>query len=175
MKQNNHKTVAIEAVNTLAQEQFTELLGDIFEHSPDIAEQAWSSRPFASADELHQAMMAVVRARNTAQKKEFFAKHPELSAAAVRGGGLTAASVTEQSSAGLDALSHVEEEHLQSMNRQYRQRHGFPFIICVRHYTKEGIFFELQQRVERETEYEMAYALNQIQAITRNRLLQVVV
>ncbi|WP_419182938.1 2-oxo-4-hydroxy-4-carboxy-5-ureidoimidazoline decarboxylase [Pseudomonas guariconensis] len=25
------------------------------------------------------------------------------------------------------------------MNRQYRERHGFPFIICVRHHTASTI------------------------------------
>ncbi|MFV3326449.1 2-oxo-4-hydroxy-4-carboxy-5-ureidoimidazoline decarboxylase [Pseudomonas sp. NY15372] len=48
---------------------------------------------------------------------------------------MTNASVDEQTSAGLDALPQDEEAHLQRMNRQYRERHGFPFIICVRHHT----------------------------------------
>lgn len=61
---------------------------------------------------------------------------------------------------------------VRAVNRRYRERHGFPFIICVRHYAKAGIFFELENRVARDTAFELDYALNQIKAITRGRLNQ---
>ncbi|CAB3970125.1 MULTISPECIES: 2-oxo-4-hydroxy-4-carboxy-5-ureidoimidazoline decarboxylase [Burkholderia] len=80
--------------------------------------------------------------------------------------------VSEQTSAGLDALTDDEEIRLQRMNRAYREQHGFPFIICVRHYTKAGMFFELESRVSRENAFELDSALNQIKAITRRRLDQ---
>lgn len=172
MSQTTPQATHLAAINAMDKEQFIQALGDIFEHSPDVAEDAWHARPFASVEALHEAMMASIRARDIEARKAFFDRHPELSAEAVRGGGLTSASVNEQTSAGLDALSHEEETQLQRMNRQYRERHGFPFIICVRHYTKAGIFFELENRVARETPFELDYALNQIKAITRGRLNQ---
>ncbi|EKT4466025.1 2-oxo-4-hydroxy-4-carboxy-5-ureidoimidazoline decarboxylase [Pseudomonas putida] len=172
MSQPQPHATSLAAINAMDKAQFIQALGDIFEHSPDVAEDAWNARPFASVASLHDAMMASIRARDIEARKAFFDRHPELSAEAVRGGGLTNASVDEQTSAGLDALSQDEEAHLQRMNRQYRERHGFPFIICVRHYTKAGIFFELENRVARETPFELDYALNQIKAITRGRLNQ---
>ena len=172
MSQNTLETTNLAAINAMQRDQFIQALGDIFEHSPDVAEDAWGARPFPSVDALHDAMMDSIRARDVEERKAFFDRHPELSAEAVQRGGLTAASIDEQSSAGLDALSQQEETHLQQMNRQYRERHGFPFIICVRHYTKAGIFFELENRVARDTAFELDYALNQIKAITRGRLNQ---
>ncbi|MDN7880564.1 2-oxo-4-hydroxy-4-carboxy-5-ureidoimidazoline decarboxylase [Burkholderia aenigmatica] len=81
--------------------------------------------------------------------------------------------VSEQTSAGLDALTDDDDElRPQRMNRAYREQHGFPFIICVRHYTKAGIFFEPESRVSRESAFELDYALNQIKAIPRRRLDQ---
>lgn len=165
-------TTDLATLNAMAKDPFIQALGDIFEHSPDVAEAAWDARPFHSVDALHDAMMASVRARGIDARKAFFDRHPELSANALRGGGLTRASVGEQTSAGLDALTDEEESRLQQMNRRYRDRHGFPFIICVRHYTKAGIFFELEHRLSRETAFELDYALNQIKAITRRRLDQ---
>lgn len=162
----------LESINKMERGQFIEVLGDIFEYSPEVAEVAWAARPFASVSMLHDAMMASVERRDRAACKDFLRRHPELSAEAVRRGGLTAASVEEQKSAGLESLSQEEECNLQAMNREYRQRHGFPFIICVRHYTKEGIFFELEKRLTHETAVELACALNQVRAITRRRLLQ---
>lgn len=172
MSQTNQHVTSLAAINAMGKEQFIQALGDIFEHSPDVAEEAWEARPFPSVDALHDAMMASIRARDADARKAFFDRHPELSAEAVRGGGLTSASTDEQSSAGLHTLSQDEGAHLQRLNRQYRERHGFPFIICVRHYTKAGIFFELENRFVRETPFELDHALNQIQAITRGRLNQ---
>ncbi|CAB3778128.1 Uric acid degradation bifunctional protein [Paraburkholderia caffeinitolerans] len=172
MSQITLDTPNLAAINAMAKDQFVHALGDIFEHSPDVAEDAWGARPFQSVDALHDAMMDSIRGRDVSAIKAFFDRHPELSAEAVRRGGLTAASTDEQSSAGLHALSQEEEAQLQQMNREYRERHGFPFIICVRHYTKAGIFFELKNRVARDTAFEVDYALNQIKAITRGRLNQ---
>ena len=56
------------------------------------------------------------------------------------------------------------------LNGAYRARHGFPFIVAVRHYTKAGIFHEFERRIANDTENEHAWALSQVFAITRMRL-----
>lgn len=160
----------LDQVNGMEQQEFIQALGDIFEHSPEVAEQAWSARPFRTVDGLHEAMMAGILRRDTDDCKAFLGRHPELSAEALRGRAMAAASVAEQSGAGLDGLTDAEEAHLQQLNRAYRTRYGFPFIICLRHYTKDGIFFELESRVDRGERAELDYALSQIRAITRYRL-----
>jgi 2-oxo-4-hydroxy-4-carboxy-5-ureidoimidazoline decarboxylase len=58
------------------------------------------------------------------------------------------------------------------LNTEYLARHGFPFIICVRHYTREGIFAALERRIERATQEERDEALAQIASITRGRLVE---
>jgi 2-oxo-4-hydroxy-4-carboxy-5-ureidoimidazoline decarboxylase len=52
----------------------------------------------------------------------------------------------------------------------YKSKHGFPFIACVRHYTKEGILYEFERRLANDSETELATDLEQIFAITRLRL-----
>ena len=83
---------------------------------------------------------------------------------------MTAESTAEQGTAGLDSLSSSEMTLIDDLNRRYRTTHGFPFIVCVRHYTKAGIFAEFNHRIGRETEVELAEALRQIANITRYRL-----
>ncbi len=51
-----------------------------------------------------------------------------------------------------------------------KAKHRFPFIVCVRHYTKRGIFFEFARRLARDSETEFREDLVQIGAITRIRL-----
>lgn len=157
-------------INAMDQPAFVAALGDIFEHSPWVAEQAWSARPFDDVDALHDAMMAVVRSATRTRQVAFLGLHPELAGAAVRGGTLTVDSTSEQRSAGLDAMSAADDARLREMNRRYQLRHGFPFIVCVRHYTQAGIFAELGRRIARDTEAELGEALAQVAFITRLRL-----
>ena len=48
-------------LNRLSAPAFVTALGDVFEHSPWVAERARSKRPFASIDALHETMVAAMR------------------------------------------------------------------------------------------------------------------
>lgn len=151
-------------------DEFAGLLGDVFERSPWVARHAWHRRPFADVDELHLHMMAAVHAADAAQQRELLCAHPELAGREAQAGQLTEASDHEQTGAGLHSLHADELASMTRLNAAYRARHGFPFIVCVRHYTKAGILFELARRTALDTEREKSEALNQVAAITRIRL-----
>ncbi|WP_325233570.1 2-oxo-4-hydroxy-4-carboxy-5-ureidoimidazoline decarboxylase, partial [Sphingobium sp.] len=73
-------------------------------------------------------------------------------------------------SAGLQRLSPEEYERFHDLNRRYRERFGFPFIICVRLTDKAGILAAMQERLANERSTEINNALVQIGEITRLRL-----
>ena len=83
---------------------------------------------------------------------------------------MTASSVAEQASAGLNALSKDEMSKMSGFNATYKEKFGFPFIIAVRMYSKEGIFFEFRRRLQNDTATEYANDLQNVFAITRLRL-----
>jgi len=144
--------------------------GGVFEHSPWVAEHAFAARPFADIDRLHAAMVAVVRSAPREEQIALLNAHPDLAGREAEEGTMTDASVAEQSSAGLDALSAGEVARIAELNVRYRARHGFPLIIAVRHYTKAGIFHEFERRIANDTGSEHDWALSQVFAITRMRL-----
>ena len=160
----------VEAVNKMDHAAFTEALGGIFEKSPWVAEAAWASRPFASVDDLHAKMVAVVRYANIDQQLKLLRSHPDLAGKEAQAGEMTASSVAEQASAGLNALSKEEVATLARMNAEYKERFGFPFMIAVRNHTKLGIFNLFQQRLHNDTVTELGAALQQVYNITRIRL-----
>jgi len=160
----------LDALNAMDQDEFVAAVGATFEHSPWVAEQAWAQRPFASADALHAAMLGVVRRAPQAVQIDFLCAHPELAGREARAGTMTQDSVHEQRSAGLDALTPGEMAEMKRLNAEYRQRHGFPFIIAVRRHSREQIFAELRRRVAQDSGSEFAAALEQIGHITRLRL-----
>ncbi len=154
----------------LSREAFTELLGEVFEHSPWVASQAWFKRPFADLDALHTAMVTAMRQAPPEAQLALLQAHPQLAGREAQSGTLTAASADEQRGAGLQALQPAQFQRMQALNAAYVARHGFPFIVCARHYTAEGILHELQRRGALDTPRERLEAMEQIVAITRLRL-----
>jgi 2-oxo-4-hydroxy-4-carboxy-5-ureidoimidazoline decarboxylase len=162
--------VDIATVNGMDKAAFMAAFGGIFEHSPWVAERAYDRRPFASAAALHAAMVDAVRAASREQQTALLNAHPDLAGKEARAGAMTDSSVAEQASAALDRLSPEEMTRIAELNRAYRARHGFPFIVAVRHYTKTGIFHEFERRIANDTASEHAWALSQVFAITHMRI-----
>ncbi|MCZ0981344.1 2-oxo-4-hydroxy-4-carboxy-5-ureidoimidazoline decarboxylase [Streptomyces diastatochromogenes] len=105
-----------------------------------------------------------------AERVDFLCAHPELAGKEARSGSMTSDSVTEQASAGLDALTPAELELITRLNAAYRLRHGFPFIICVPRHTKREILDAFRDRTGNTTGAELAEAIAQITVITGRRL-----
>jgi len=158
------------ALNGMDRDAFVAAVGPTFENAAWVAQAAWTRRPFADLDALHAAMLAVVREAPQERRLAFLCGHPELAGREAQAGTMTAESVGEQRSAGLDALSREELGEMQRLNRSYRERHGFPFIIAVRCHTKQQIFDALRARAAASTEAERHAALDQIGFITRGRI-----
>ena len=157
-------------VDRMDRNAFVAAFGAIFEHSPWVAERAYAARPFGDVDRLHAAMTAAVQASSRAEQLALLRAHPDLAGKEAQDGTLIEASVGEQASAGLDRLTKAEVARIAEANAAYRARHGFPFIIAVRHYTKEGILHEFARRLANDTEVELRADLEQVFAITRIRL-----
>ena len=56
------------------------------------------------------------------------------------------------------------------MNAAYRERFGFPFVVCVREHTPESILAWGEQRLTRSPAEELDTALGEIAKIARLRL-----
>ena len=160
----------LDALNAADAGGFVGIVGEVFEHAPWVAERAAALRPFATVEALHAAMFAQIADAPEVARIAIIASHPELAGKAAQSGDMTAASVAEQGSAGLDRLTPAQFERFAELNRAYRERFGFPFLICVRHYTRALILSEFERRLDRTREEEVDAALKQIFAITRLRI-----
>lgn len=139
----------------------------LFEHSPWVEERA-DAQP--SSGERHADLMAVVHAATPEDQLALIRAHPELAGKAAVDRTLTDASAAEQASAGLDRLTPEEFEQFHTLNAAYREKFGFPFIICVRLTDKAGILAAMQSRLTNDRETEIATAIGQIGEIVRLRL-----
>jgi 2-oxo-4-hydroxy-4-carboxy-5-ureidoimidazoline decarboxylase len=158
------------AINSMDRAAFVQKFGGIFEKSPWVAEQAWDKKPFKGIADMHAAMVNVVKYAPVPKQLALLQSHPDLAGREAQAGAMTASSVSEQASAGLNALSKAEMTQITELNAAYKEKFGFPFIIAVRMHTKEGIFFEFQRRLQNDTQSEFANDLQNVYAITRLRL-----
>lgn len=157
-------------LNTLDLETFVKTLGGIFEHSPWVAESAWSKRPFASVAELHQVMSVVVQHAPEEKQLGLIRAHPDLASKAALAGDLTDSSKREQAGAGLDRLTREEYQRFHTLNDAYKAKFNFPFILAVKGHTKESILQSFEERLPNSLEEEKARALEEIYKIAGFRL-----
>lgn len=155
----------------MTREEFVVRFGGVFEHSPWIAEETYErGKVIDDMADLHAAMCQTMRAADHDQQLALIRAHPDLAGRLAIEGGLTEASKSEQSSAGLDSCSPEEFERLTLLNAEYLQRFGFPFILAVKGSTKEVILAAMEQRMKSDADTEFETALAQIERIARFRL-----
>ncbi|MBV8824431.1 MAG: 2-oxo-4-hydroxy-4-carboxy-5-ureidoimidazoline decarboxylase [Hyphomicrobiales bacterium] len=157
-------------INAMPAAQFVAVLGEVFEHAPWVAERAAAGRPYPTVAALHAALMQAVHDAPTGTQFAFVRGHPELGGKLARAGAMTEASKSEQGGLGLDRLSDEEFARFERLNAAYRERFGFPFIICVRRHTRASILAEFERRLKNDPAAELATALAEIGHITRLRL-----
>lgn len=162
--------LTLQQVNAMSQAEFVAALGNLFEHSPWVAEGAYASRPFADAADLHKKMAAVMNNAPFAQSLAFLRGHPELAGRAMVNKTLTADSTNEQTRSGLTQCTPEEFTLLQELNAAYNRKFGWPFILAVKHLDRPTIIKTFAERLENDAATEFAACLANIEKITRWRL-----
>jgi 2-oxo-4-hydroxy-4-carboxy-5-ureidoimidazoline decarboxylase len=162
--------VTVSEINALPHGDFVERFGFLFEHSPWVAAAAAERRPYPSIEAMRQTMIGIVDAASEDCKLALLRAHPELAGKAAIDHSLTEASAFEQASAGLDRMTAAEFTQFHALNDAYRERFGFPFIICVRLTDKAGILAAMESRARNSREAEIATATAEVAKIAGLRL-----
>ena len=157
-------------LNSLAAEEFVRLVGPVFEHSPWIAAAVVLQRPFATVEVLHRALCQAVTSAEVGRQLALIQAHPDLVGRLALAGQLTRESLGEQASAGLDQLTPEEVALFQQNNAAYKEKFGFPFVICARLNKKEAILNGFKVRLQNSRDREVQAALGEIFKIAELRL-----
>lgn len=159
-----------EKPSAMSRDNFLRVYGSVYEHSPWVAEAVYDDRDVGNVDTvwtLYAAMRMAVDMADRGMQLSLMRAHPEL---AVKTPDMAAASVSEQSSAGLDQCSSEELAAFKRLNHEYREKFGFPFIVAVKGMTRGEILQIFNQRLQNDYETEFQNALQQIHKIARFRL-----
>jgi 2-oxo-4-hydroxy-4-carboxy-5-ureidoimidazoline decarboxylase len=162
--------ISLTQLNAASDADFVTTLGGIYEHSDWIPRSLAGKRPFPDTESLRLAMRGAVENATEAEKLVLIRAHPDLAGKLAKAGKLTAESTREQAGLGLDRLDDEEYGQFQNYNDRYREKFGFPFIICARLTSKQGVLEAFERRLENSSGVEIAEALAQIHEIARLRL-----
>ena len=168
-----HPHRRLERPSQMTRDRFVERFGGIFEHSPWIAEGAWSLELGPAHDcatGLHNALARIFRSATPDQRMAVLRAHPDLAGKLAAAKRLTPESTAEQASAALDALTDDERARFTELNTAYVAKHGFPFIIAVRDNTKASILQAFETRISNDTATEFSTACAQVERIAELRL-----
>jgi OHCU decarboxylase len=167
-------SLTLAQVNALDRHGFVAALGHLFEGPPWIVEAAWEARPFATPDDLQSKLVAVMEAAPVERQVALIQAHPDLVGRAALAGTLSPPSTGEQAAAGLDQLTPDEIATFTRLNAEYRERFGFPFVVCARENKKESILAGFATRMSHARDEEISAALGEIAKICRLRLLDTI-
>ena len=143
----------------------------IYEHSSWVAERAEPHlQQSLAVDDVGRVMADCVDNASTERRLELVRAHPDLAGKAQVAGELTAESTTEQASAGLDQCTQSEYEQFQSLNKRYKEKFGFPFVMAVRNSSRQQILQMFERRLQNEYDDEFEAAIVEIHKIARLRL-----
>ena len=152
-------------------DKFISRYGGIYEHSPWVAEESFVAA--ASVEDIHELAVIFANCVDRAdheQKLALIRAHPDLAGKAAMSSELTEESSAEQASAGIDQCTKAEYELFQQLNRQYKDKFGFPFVMAVRDSSRQDILAAFASRLNNDRQTEFKTAINEIHKIARMRL-----
>ena len=167
--------LSMSSIRALDEASFVALLGAVVEHSPWVARRAWHRGPFGTRQALFDALSIEIHGASDAEQLALLLVHPELAGQEARAGTMTADSQSEQGRLGLLRLDAATVRHLDDLNRRYRERFGFPFIVALRlHASLASVLADGEQRLDHDETTERRIALGQVCQVVRGRLERMV-
>lgn len=168
-----HPHHRFERPSQMTRTRFVARFGQIYEHSPWVAERAFALELGPAHDSAAGLANAMARAFRSAAPDERMAvlrAHPDLAGRIAAARELSPESASEQASASLDALSAPDRATFARLNAAYVERHGFPFIIAVRDHDRASILAAFEARLANDSATEFVTACAQVERIAALRL-----
>ena len=160
----------IDKFNKLNKSDFLSIFGNVFEKTEWIAEKCYDLKPYNSIDELFLKMMEIFENAKKESHLEILNAHPDLAVEKK----LTKDSKNEQKNASLNQCTDQEFIEFNNLNKKYKKKFSFPFIIAVKGKNKEEILNIFRQRITNNINLEFEEAKKQVKKIASFRLNEII-
>ena len=165
-----HHQIRLEDVNAMDRAQFVATFAPLFQGPTWVVENAYTQRPFADTSSLRLAFQEALFAATPEQQRELMGAYPALASDTVAEGAAGEHSTLDQASAGLTRLAEEDHAAFREVTTAYREKFGFPLIVCVRdNPSRERILEQGRARLQNSPTQEHAAALIEIAKIAGHR------
>ena len=145
------------------------MISPLIERAPDIAEKVSKYRPFENSHALCDAILSELLKLDEEESLTLFRAHPEL--APNKPLSMTSASQKEQGRLDLTSQHNQHRTHLFTLNTQYQEKFGFPFIIALaNHANMESVIRSFETRLTSNRDSEIKNAIKQIHDVSSARV-----
>ena len=96
--------------------------------------------------------------------------YPDLAGHLADDGQLGLESTLEHYAANLDQLTYEEKTQMADLNQKYKDKFGFPFVICARMNKKDAILSGLKARLNNSQEHELQNGIREVMKICELRI-----
>lgn len=163
--------LSISAINNLDWNSFIATFGNVVEGSPDCAAAVYFKKPFLSFDNFVAAMTQFLDDLPKDGKLGILRNFKEQ---ADSWDVLSSESQREQLHTGIRFLSVEEGQQLEDHKQLYREKFGFPFVICSRLTNKDAILEQIRRRLDNDDDEEVECAMEEVKNITLLRMKDLV-
>ena len=118
---------SINKINELNKSEFLSIFGNIFEKTEWIAKKAFELKPFKNSEDFFLKFTEIYESCTKEKILKILNAHPDL----VVEKKLTKDSTREQLGANLNECSEEEFLEFSRLNKEYKNKFNFPFIIAV--------------------------------------------
>jgi len=159
----------INKINIFSKSEFVKFCANILENARWIAEELYNQKPFNNFEELSSKILNIFETTTKEKQLKILNAHPDL-ANKTKISLLTPDSLKEQASAGLDQCTEEEFDEFKHLNKLYRKKFGFPFILAVKGKKKKEILDDIKKRISFDPTTEFDETIKQVKQIASLRL-----
>ncbi|RKS84806.1 2-oxo-4-hydroxy-4-carboxy-5-ureidoimidazoline decarboxylase [Orbus hercynius] len=168
---NHHR---IQDINKMDDKVYLTTFSPLFNDDEWVLVESGKQRPFSGFVDMFEHIINIIKVSDKQTQLSLIADHPDLACPAARTEGIAAASQEEQKSSGLNSCTQEEAVKLTQLNKQYREKFGFPFLLAVKGYDKAAIFAEIEDRLNNDQATEFNIAMQQYYKVVMLRMLDLV-
>ena len=159
----------IDNINDLNKSDFLSIFGNVFEKTESVALKAFELKPFKDFDDIIAKMLNIYEGYERGKILEILNSHPELVVEKI----MTMDSKKEQNNAELNQCTEEELKEFVKLNKDYKKKFNFPFIIAVSGKNKSEILDNFRKRIKNDKNIEFKEAIRQVKKIASLRLKQI--
>lgn len=157
-------------VNEMSKKQFVHTFEPLFQGESWVIENAYDRRPFRDTAALRASFQEALFSASDEKQRALIAAYPDLGSPDTPVGDVGDASIRDRAAIMLGELHDDERADLAALTGEYRDKFGFPLVICIRETESvEDLVARGRERLGNSRQHELVTALLESAKIAGHR------